>query len=132
LTHNIKLMKHYFFSVIFTLFISLFSFSIWGQNEITTLSKESQKGSYAILEVRLNMEDEFRTVEGRDNEGLSRIALFTGKNKDKEIISKGFEGYNQVVEYLNEMKKNGWILMETYTIKGNSLILTHYLFEKKK
>lgn len=113
--------------------ILLFStLSFCSQNSIKSLSQQTSKGDYAVLEVRLNMEDEFRTVEGRDNEGLSRIALFTGTNKDKEILNKGFNGFNDVVKYLNEMKQNGWILIETYTIKGNSLIITHYVFEKKK
>jgi hypothetical protein len=115
------------FSIIFC-----FSLLSHGQNSIKGLSSTIKKGEYAILEVRLNMEDEFRTVEGRDNEGLSRLALFTGQNKDREILSKGFSGYNEVVKYLNEMKQYGWNLVETYTIKGNSLIITHYLFQKTK
>jgi hypothetical protein len=125
-------MKSFFQTLLFSFLFTFCSMTNWAQNEINTLSKDVQKGSYAILEVRLNMEDEFRTVEGRDNEGLSRIALFTGQNKEKEILNKGFNGFNDVVVYLNEMKKNGWLLIETYTIKGNSLIITHYVFEKKK
>lgn len=125
-------MKSFFQTLLISLLFTFCTLTNWAQNEINTLSKDVQKGSYAILEVRLNMEDEFRTVEGRDNEGLSRIALFTGKNKEKEILNKGFNGFNDVVVYLNEMKKNGWLLIETYTIKGNSLIITHYVFEKKK
>lgn len=104
----------------------------FGQNSIKGLSQEVEKGSYAILEVRLNMEDEFRTVEGRDTEGLARIALFTGDNDDRQILFKGFNGYNKVVAYLNEMKDNGWVLEETYTIPGSALIITHYVFVKKK
>ena len=102
------------------------------QNRIEELSKESKKNDYAILEVRLNMEDEFRTLEGRDTQGMSRVALYTGKNKDKELLNKGFLGYNQVVEYLNEMKDNGWILEDTYSITGSFLIINHYVFRKKK
>jgi hypothetical protein len=105
---------------------------IYAQNSIKGLSSTVKKGDYAILEVRLNMEDEFRTVEGRDNEGLSRIALFTGQNKDREVLSKGFSGFNEVVKLLNEMKLQGWTLIDTYTIKGNSLIITHYIFQKTK
>lgn len=104
----------------------------FGQNTITDLSKDVKKGTYSILEVRLNMEDEFRTVEGRDTEGLARVALFLGGNEGKEVLSKGFTGYNKVVTYLNEMQANGWILQDTYTLAGSSLITTHYVFVKKK
>ncbi len=102
------------------------------QNRIEEISENSKKNDYAILEVRLNMEDEFRTLEGRDTQGMSRIALYTGKNKDKELLSKGFLGYNQVVDYMNEMKANGWILDDTYSITGSFLIINHYVFRKKK
>lgn len=104
----------------------------FGQNSIEDLSKDVKKGEYAILEIRLNMEDEFRTVEGRDTEGLARVALFTGDNNKHEVLSKGFTGYNKVVSYLNEMKNNGWVLEDTYTLEGSSLIITHYVFKKKK
>lgn len=104
----------------------------YSQNKIETISKTASKNDYAILEVRLNMEDEFRTLEGRDNEGLSRIVLFTGENKEKEVLNKGFLGYNQVVNYLNEMKDNGWVLEHTYSITGSFLIVNHYVFRKKK
>jgi hypothetical protein len=76
-------------STLFITFLANFSL-IFGQNKIETISKNAAKNDYAILEVRLNMEDEFRTLEGRDNEGLSRIVLFTGENKDHEILNKGF------------------------------------------
>ena len=102
------------------------------QNRIEEISENSKKNDYAILEVRLNMEDELRTLEGRDTQGMSRIALYTGKNKDKELLSKGFLGYNQVVDYMNEMKANGWILDDTYSITGSFLIINHYVFRKKK
>lgn len=69
--------------------ISTFAFA---QNSIAELSKGVDKGTYSILEVRLNMEDEFRTVEGRDTEGLARVALFLGDNQKKEVLSKGFTG----------------------------------------
>jgi hypothetical protein len=118
--------------ILFTcLFIAIISQS-FAQNRIEELSKSSNKNDYAILEVRLNMEDEFRTLEGRDTQGMSRIALYTGKNKEKELLSKGFLGYNQVVEYLNEMKEYGWILEDTYSITGSFLIINHYVFRKKK
>ena len=118
--------------ILFTcLFIAIISQS-FAQNRIEELSKSSNKNDYAILEVRLNMEDEFRTLEGRDTQGMSRIALYTGKNKEKELLSKGFLGYNQVVEYLNEMKEFGWILEDTYSITGSFLIINHYVFRKKK
>jgi hypothetical protein len=110
------------------LFLSSFAFA---QNNIADLSEDVKKGSYAILEVRLNMEDEFRTVEGRDTEGLARIALFVGSDKGT-VLFKGFSGYNTVVNYLNEMKDNGWILEDTYPLEGSSLIITHFVFRKKK
>lgn len=106
--------------------------SIWGQNSITEISKEVKKGDYGILEVRLNMEDEFRTLEGRDTEGMSRVALYVGNNQNKEVIFKGFHGYNEIVKYLNEMEANQWILEDVYTLEGNSLIVTHYVFRKRK
>jgi hypothetical protein len=120
------------FIVLHIIICTLTQVTAFGQNSVKGLSSSVKKGDYAILEVRLNMEDEFRTVEGRDNEGLSRIALFTGQNKDREILSKGFSGYNEVVKLLNEMKQYGWTLVESYTIKGNSLIITHYIFQKIK
>lgn len=110
----------------------LISTITFGQNTISGLSKGVDKGTYCILEVRLNMEDEFRTVEGRDTEGLARVALFLGDNPQKEVLSKGFTGYNTVVNYLNEMKDNGWELDNTYSLKGSSLLITHYVFVKKK
>lgn len=117
---------------IYTLFLLLIAGFTFGQNSIEDLSKDIKKGEYAILEVRLNMEDEFRTVEGRDTEGLARVALFVGDNHKHEVLSKGFTGYNAVVSYLNEMKDNGWLLEDTYTIEGSSLIIMHYVFKKKK
>ena len=101
-------------------------------NTISTVVKDLSKGSYVILEVRMQLEDEFQTVEGNESANLSRIAVFTGKNTDKEVLSKGFKGYNQVVQYLNDMKESGFELEETYPIKGNSLLITHYVFKKIK
>mgnify|MGYP001062113296 CR=1 FL=1 len=119
--------------LILALSICLFTIAnTFSQNRIEELSESAKKNDYAILEVRLNMEDEFRTLEGRDTQGMSRIALYTGVNKDKELLNKGFLGYNQVVQYLNEMKANGWILEDTYSITGSFLILNHYVFRKKK
>jgi hypothetical protein len=91
-----------------------------------------EKGSYVILEVRMQLEGEFQTVEGNLSANLSRVAVFTGKNKDKEVLSKGFEGFNKVVQYINDMKDAGFELEETYPMKGNSLLITHYVFVKVK
>jgi hypothetical protein len=99
--------------------------------DIKTLSAAATKGDYAILEVRMNNEDEFRTIEGH-TAGLSRVALFTGKNTDKEIISKDFSGFNQVIVFLNELKALKWKVVDVYPIKGQSLIITHYLLQKTK
>jgi hypothetical protein len=119
--------------ILLTLTICLLtSVNNFAQNRIEELTESAKKNDYAILEVRLNMEDEFRTLEGRDTQGMSRIALYTGINKDEELLNKGFLGYNQVVQYLNEMKNNGWILEDTYSITGSFLILNHYVFRKKK
>ena len=91
-----------------------------------------EKGQYGIVEVRLNMEDEFRTLEGRDSKGLARISFFTGKGEDKCLLSKGFRGVDHVVIILNEMNENGWKLVSTYPIRGTSLLITHYVFVKVK
>lgn len=113
------------------LLISSILFSQEKQDIVNKLKETTNKGDYIILEVRLNNEDEFRTIEGGKS-SLARIALFTGENKDDEIISKGFEGMNTVVLLLNKLKKNGWRLIDTYPIKGQSLIITHYVLERKK
>ena len=110
----------------------LFQFTSIGQTTIEELTKESAKGDYAILEVRLNIEDEFRTLEGRDHDGLSRIALYMGRNKGKEVLVKGFEGYNQIVTFINKLKEEGWGMVSTYPINGKSLLITHYVFQKGK
>ncbi|MBW6483566.1 MAG: hypothetical protein K0B10_10975 [Vicingaceae bacterium] len=119
------------------LLISITIFSILGLNaqENTSLSTKlktlTKKGDYVILEVRLNNEDEFRTIEGSET-SLTRISIFTGNNSGNEIIRKGFDGINTIVLILNDLKTNGWVLNNVYSIKGESLIITHYLLERKK
>lgn len=121
----------YFFLLLFLLSIS---FGIKAQDNLNLPAKLKEltlKGDYAIIEVRLNKEDEFRTIEG-SNSSLARISLFTGNNKGEEVISKGFKGINSIVSILNQLKKNGWRLVDVYSLKGESLIITHYLIERKK
>lgn len=98
---------------------------------VSKLKSLTEKGDYAILEVRLNNEDEFRTIEGSSS-SLARIAVYTGNNQGAEVISKGFEGVNSIVSILNKLKKNKWELVEVYSLKGESLIITHYVVERKK
>ena len=93
---------------------------------------EMNKGEYVIIEVRMQLEGEFQTLEGNESANLSRIAVFSGKNKGREIIVKGFEGFNQVVHYINEMEHLGFVLKSSYPIKGNNLLITHYVFRKTK
>ena len=100
-------------------------------NLASKLKSLTNKGDYAILEVRLNNEDEFRTIEG-SNSSLARIAIFTGNNQGTEVLSKGYDGMNTIVTILNNLKENGWILSQSYSIKGESLIITHYVLERKK
>ncbi|MBI2279184.1 MAG: hypothetical protein HYU68_00605 [Bacteroidetes bacterium] len=100
-------------------------------NIVGKLKSLTKKGDYAILEVRLNNEDEFRTIEG-SNSSLARLALFTGNNEGAELLLKGFEGMNSIVSILNDLKSNGFHLINVYTIKGESLIITHYIIERKK
>jgi hypothetical protein len=123
----------YVFSVITCLFLSV---GVFAQSDSkldlsSELKLTTQKGDYVILEMRLNKEDEFRTMEGGSS-SLARIAIYSGKNTGKELISKGFEGMNSVVAILNDLKKNGWKLVDVYTIKGESLIITHYIVERRK
>ena len=118
--------------ILITIAITLCSVIGFSQNTVKELSVGIEKGKYGIIEVRLNMEDEFRTLEGRDSKGLARISFFTGKGDDKCLLSKGFKGFDQVVIILNEMSENGWKLISTYPIRGSSLLITHYLFEKVK
>ncbi len=115
-----------------TIVISLCSVIGFSQNTVEELSDGIEKGQYGIVEVRLNMEDEFRTLEGRESKGLARISFFTGKGEDKCLLSKGFKGFDHVVVILNEMNQNGWELVSTYPIRGISLIITHYVFVKVK
>ena len=115
-----------------TIAISLCSVIGFSQNTVEELSDGIEKGQYGIVEVRLNMEDEFRTLEGRESKGLARISFFTGKGEDKCLLSKGFKGFDHVVVILNEMNQNGWELVSTYPIRGISLIITHYVFVKVK
>ena len=115
-----------------TIAITLCSIIGFSQNTVKELSDGIEKGQYGIVEVRLNMEDEFRTLEGRDSKGLARISFFTGKGEDKCLLSKGFRGVDHVVIILNEMNENGWKLVSTYPIRGTSLLITHYVFVKVK
>ena len=116
------------------LFLVCFSCCVSAQ-DVPSLSEKlkgvTEKGDYVILELRLNKEDEFRTMEGGKS-SLARIAIYSGKNQGTEIISKGFEGMNAVVLVLNELKQNGWRLIDSYPLKGESLILTHYILERRK
>lgn len=117
-------------------FIFLFSlaFSISAQDNVNLVDKlksTTKKGDYIILELRLNKEDEFRTMEGSSS-SLARIAVYSGDNKGDEIVSKGFEGVNSIITILNQLKQSGWRLVEVYPIKGESLIITHYILERKK
>ena len=115
-----------------TIAITLYSVIGFSQNTVKELSAGIEKGQYGIVEVRLNMEDEFRTLEGRDSKGLARISFFTGKEDDKSLLSKGFKGFDHVIIILNEMSENGWKLINTYPIRGSSLLITHYVFVKVK
>ena len=115
-----------------TIAITLCSVIGFSQNTVKELSDGIEKGQYGIVEVRLNMEDEFRTLEGRESKGLARISFFTGKGEDKCLLSKGFKGVDHVVIILNEMNENGWKLVSTYPIRGTSLLITHYVFVKVK
>ena len=117
---------------IFLCLISIVLSGFGQGNSISEAVSELDKGCYVILEVRMQLEDEFQTVEGNESANLSRVALFTGKNAGKEILSKGFSGFNKVVDYLNEMKAAGFNLEESYPMKGNSLMITHYVFKKVK
>ena len=125
----------YLFSVIVLLAISFSSFSQTqtddGGRLSETLKKSTKKGDYAILEMRLNKEDEFRTKEGGSS-SLARLAIFTGNNDGEVMLLKGFEGMNSVVTVLNNLKRNGWKLIDVYTFKGESLILTHYIIERRR
>ena len=116
------------------IFLISFALNLNAQDNANLASKLktiTSKGDYIILELRLNKEDEFRTMEG-SNSSLARIAVYTGNNQGTEIVSKGFEGMNEIVSVLKDLKKNGWRLVDTYPIKGESLLITHYVLERKK
>tara|TARA_B100000809_G_scaffold86452_1_gene84847 strand:+ start:2554 stop:2925 length:372 start_codon:yes stop_codon:yes gene_type:complete len=118
----------------FTLFLVCFAFSLSAQDSPSLSSKLkglTKKGDYVVLELRLNKEDEFRTMEGGKS-SLARIAIYTGDNQGSEMVSKGFEGMNAVVAVLNDLKQNGWRLIESYPIKGQSLLITHYILERRR
>jgi len=120
--------------IISLVFLVSLSFSLSAQDNVNLASKLkslTEKGDYVILELRLNKEDEFRTMEG-SNSSLARIAIYTGNNQGTEVVSKGFEGMNSVVTILNDLKKNHWRMIQTYSIKGESLLVTHYVLERKK
>ncbi len=122
------MMKYIFFSLL----LLLLSVSVIAQDKsISELVQNSKKGDYAILEVRLNREDQFRTIEG-NNSSLSRISLFLGTNTNNEVLSKNFNGFNKVLTYINQLSTNGWVLVNTYNLPGEALIVTHYVFMKKK
>lgn len=112
----------------------LFASSLKAQEPINVVGKLkslTKKGDYAILEVRLNNEDEFRTTDGSSS-SLARLSLFTGNNEGAELLTKGFEGMNAIISILNDLKSNGFVLVDVYSIKGESLIITHYVIERKK
>ncbi len=100
-------------------------------NLAAKLKTQTEKGDYVVLELRLNKEDEFRTMEGGKS-SLARIAVYTGKNVGEELVVKGFEGMNSVLVVLNNLKQNGFRLIDVYPVRGESLILTHYILERKK
>lgn len=119
-------------TIIFCLFITVSSFAQDSEvNIVGKLKSLTKKGDYVILEVRLNNEDEFRTTDGSTS-SLARLAVFTGNNNGAEVISKGFDGMNSIVLVLNKLKANGWRLVDVYSLKGESLIITHYIIERKK
>ena len=81
----------YVFSILVCLFLSIGAFSqnVSKLDLSSQLKLTTQKGDYVILEMRLNKEDEFRTMEGGSS-SLARLAIYSGKNKGEELISKGF------------------------------------------
>ena len=113
------------------LFITVSAFSQDYSSIVSKLKSLTVKGDYAIIEVRLNKEDEFRTIDGSQS-SLARVSIFTGNNQGTEVVEKEFMGMNHIVGMLNTLKKSGWRLVEVYPIKGESLIITHYVIERKK
>ncbi len=118
-------------SIVFLVSLSFNLSAQDGSNLANKLKTQTKKGDYIILELRLNIEDEFRTLEGGKS-SLARIAVYSRDNEGEELISKGFEGMNSLVVVLNSLKQNGWKLIEVYPINGRSLILTHYVLERRK
>lgn len=116
--------------VALALFVSGAGFGQIAKVSVEDLTVDAEKGSYAILEVRFNNEDEFRTVDG-NTAGLGRLAIFTGNNREKEVYSSDFNGFNSVVQLLNKFSVLKWNVVETYTFKGSSLVITHYLLRYK-
>lgn len=119
--------------IILLVLFAIGSFTLSAQKKewIADLKQNSQKGDYVILELRLNKEDEFRTKEGSSS-SLTRVSLFTGENEGEEILSKKFKGVNSMVKLLNVFSRNGWYLDQIYPIEGESLIITHYILQRKK
>jgi hypothetical protein len=132
-----NVMKNILIQTIVTAFFIFGYFTVLCQtNEHLTalniLTEKSEKGNYALIEVRLNNEDEFKTLEGSSS-GLSRIAVFYGKSaNDKPILLKGFSGFSDFIYILNYLQEKGWQIVEVYSLKGQSLIVTHYLIQKVK
>src|SRR5665811_125591 len=124
---SLYLLKFQYMKKIFSLILLIgITISLSAQdngNLAGKLKSLTKKGDYIILEVRLNQEDEFRTIEG-SNSSLARIAIFTGNNQGTEVVSKVFEGINSIIAILNNLKDNGWRLIQVYPIKGESLIIT--------
>lgn len=121
-------------NVIFIGVLMLFSLSATAQIQLdlgAKLKSEVNKGDYIILELRLNKEDEFRTMEGGKS-SLARVAVYSGENTNEELVVKGFDGMNSFVTILNNLKRSGFRLIEVYPVKGESLIITHYILERKK
>tara|TARA_B100000809_G_C15115490_1_gene522254 strand:- start:1052 stop:1423 length:372 start_codon:yes stop_codon:yes gene_type:complete len=120
--------------VFFLVFLMSVSFGLIAQENVGLANKlkaHTKKGDYIVLELRLNKEDEFRTMEGGKS-SLARIAVYTGENEGAELVVKGFEGMNSVLKVLNDLKRNDFRLMDVYSIKGESLIITHYVLEREK
>lgn len=130
----ICLILHYMKKLLSIIFLVSLAYNLSAQDNVNLASKlktVTKKGDYIVLELRLNKEDEFRTMEGGKS-SLARIAVYSGNNHGAEIVSKGFEGMNSIVKLLNNLKQNGWRLVNVYSIKGESLINTHYILERKK
>ena len=120
--------------VFFLVFLMSVTFGLIAQENVDLSNKlkaHTEKGDYIVLELRLNKEDEFRTMEGGKS-SLARIAVYTGENDGTELVVKGFEGMNSVVKVLNDLKRNNFRLIDVYSIKGESLIIKHYVLEREK